>query len=689
MHLLVLLACSGSDTDPEAALEPLTGLRAELASVDADMALSTSTLDRVRRDGDRLVSAQATIGADRVRVRVTEGVDAEAAAALVADEVLLVQRLFDDRQAPYPGQLSNTLQCDERFRPVERQVEGALSTLTLYANDRLAYGGCSEDLLTYRASLAFFHAPETERLFKIEVFAADPLDDPGLELLDSFVAQGAGGAPVVRDAVSDEVTWSRAVAADADADPTCVDCNLLLVSLDIFRPDHMDCLGHDRDTAPNICAMAEEGTLFEDFVVHAYQTPIAQMSLFTGRYPSSSGFTSFTSVLDDDIPYLPERLKAAGYTTVAMGSSFEVMTDMSTAATGKRPKFHRDDLNPGLSFGRGFDRFVFTGNRNVPTDAIPWIEEHGDEKFFLWLILGSLHWPYGQQGDPTLRDMFDPPDYAGAFALDDTLSFSVLSRIYDGKLHKLDQGEVTQLTEDDLAFINARYDFGLWHVDRFVGELMAAMPPEVAEKTLVVLHGVHGEDLGEHGYFGHYDIFDTEVAMSAVVLDPQHAAKGVRVTEQVEGVDLAPTLLDLLGLEPMEGTDGQSFAQALADGKGDPDRLAFFERIPLWEDIFRHRTQMPKGYVEGVNAVLDGIRPRDTGVRTSRWKLLHRSARDIEAQVSWWGFLSGTPPERAEWELYDLQADPDEQVNVADQHPEVVEELKAELLAWEARYPGP
>ncbi len=481
-----------------------------------------------------------------------------------------------------------------------------------------------------------------------------------------------------------EVAWAQRFAPQADGLPDCPGCSVLLISLDIFRPDHLPCFGYPRDTAPFLCSMARQGTLFERFVVHAYQTPISQMSIFTGRYPSSTGFVSFASTLSPSVGTLPERLQAQGYHTLAMGSSFEVMADMSVRKTG-RTRFEREGLNPGLSFGRGFERFVYTGNRNLPTDAIPWLRQQGEEPFFLWLVLGTLHWPYGRHGDPALAGMYDPPGYDGPLASMELLGFEQLSRIYQGTLYDDKSGVAEPLGSEDYAYINARYDFGLWTVDRFLQELIASMSTEQLQRTLIVLHGIHGEDLGEHGYFGHYDIYDTEVANALLVLNPHHRAEGVRVAEQVQGVDLAPTLLEILGLDPLADADGESFYGALRDGKVEPERDAFIERIPLWEDIFRHRTKMPPQYVQMVNETMDTVLIGDTGLRTDRWKLIHRRARDLELQVSWWTYLSGSVVIRPEWELYDLEADPLELRDVHEQHPEVLAELQPRLLAWEER----
>ena len=520
----------------------------------------------------------------------------------------------------------------------------------------------------------------------------------GLLLLNSAVAiglavvflrasesetDGVAAVPVAVAPVEPTRDWSRRLAPDADGDATCEGCNVLLLALDIFRPDHLPCMGYPRETAPNICEMIEHGVTFDTFMAHAYQTPIAQMANFTGLRPSRSGFVSFASQLDPTIPTLPERLQAAGYQTVAMGSSFEVMADMS-AADGERNAFKRDGLNPSLSFGRGFDRFVFTGNRNQPTDAIPWLRSQSEQPWFLWVVFGSLHWPYGATAEPNEQTRFDPPGPEGAVTSTRPPGFRTVSRIYEDRLYS-EQGppEGEPLTANDHALINARYDVGLWDADRFIGNLIDSMTPEQLQSTVIVLYGIHGEDLGEHGYYGHYDIFDVETRMTMVVLDPKLRHSGVRISSVTEGVDLAPTVLDLLGLPPLPDIDGSSLVPAMEQGHGDPDRVAIVERVPLWEDIFRHKPSIPEGFDERVQARLDQGVWRDRGIRDARYKLIHRTAREVEAEVSWYRYLTGTAPTRPEWELYDLQADPTEQTNVYATQSDKVSELQATLLAWE------
>ncbi len=482
----------------------------------------------------------------------------------------------------------------------------------------------------------------------------------------------------------ERVPWT-VPAPPPQADVVCPGCNIVLVSIDILRADHLPCLGYPRDTAPNLCRLAEHSALFENFVVHAYQTPISQMAMMTAEYPSVNGFDRFSSHIPADKPYLPELLAERGYQNTAFGSSFEVMSDMSTAMDGDHKKFISGDFNPGLSFGRGFERFVYTGHRNLPTDALTWLRaEQWREPFFLWLPIGTLHWPYGLQGDPAEKGMFDPVGYDGLFADEERLGFAILSNIHQGLFYPPSGGDPLPIAPDDVAYIRGRYDYGIVYVDRFLGHLLDELSAlQLMDRTLVVVHGVHGEDLGEHGYFLHYDIYDTEVKSMLLVYDPQLGQRGLRIAGQVQGIDLAPTLLGLVGQPGLTEAQGISQVPAIQQGEVVETRPAFVERIPLWEDVFRHYYKIPGDFGLLCEALLANHRWGDVAVRTERWKLIHRKSRFVEAQVSWWTYITGRTSVREPFELYDLQADPTEQVNVIEAHPQVAESLKKTLLAWE------
>ncbi len=165
-----------------------------LATVGATIELpDDARVLRARESGGKLLTALISSTEDRLRIRVSEGIDRAQALKLVRESRAMIDNLFADRQAPYPGQLSHTLRCPERFLPAEVVAKGnALVMLRLFANGRLAFGGCSEDLLRYRATVAFFYDEPRERLFRVDYFAAkERTSDPGADVLRSF-RTGAG-----------------------------------------------------------------------------------------------------------------------------------------------------------------------------------------------------------------------------------------------------------------------------------------------------------------------------------------------------------------------------------------------------------------------------------------------------------------------------------------------------------------
>lgn len=146
---------------------------AMLATAGAELELPPrAEIDWAEAEDGRLRAAMVKIDDDRLRVRVVHGLDPMQAEGSIAEQRLQIAELFEDRQAPYPGHLSHTLRCPEAFLPETLEASGSASLLIrLYANDRMAFGGCSDDLLHYRATIGLFHDPRGQRLLRLEYFA--------------------------------------------------------------------------------------------------------------------------------------------------------------------------------------------------------------------------------------------------------------------------------------------------------------------------------------------------------------------------------------------------------------------------------------------------------------------------------------------------------------------------------------
>jgi len=493
-----------------------------------------------------------------------------------------------------------------------------------------------------------------------------------------------------------------------DDEPSYKDTNVIFISIDTLRYDHLGCYGYQRDTSPNIDQLAKRSVVFDNFIVQAYLTPISQMSIFTAQYPRMNGTIGFRSDPGYVPPRrLPEILKYYDYFNAAFLSSPEFFLQKIIHPSG--------DISKAKSlFSHYFDVYEPTDKvRQIPEKAFAWVEQNKDRKFFLWIAIGTVHWPYAQNVPEPLRNIFDPKEYSPFYLnydndpkdFKDGLSHSILRRIYKNDYY-LNFTPVYHLTEKDKAFIIGRYDAGIFYTDLFIGKLLLVLEKnKLMDKTLIILYSIHGEDLGEHGYFAHYDIYDTEVKNALIIKFPGNLFKGRRIATQVQGIDIVPTSLDYLGIPSQHSFQGQSFMPLIRNPKKarQTDNVAYVTRIPYWE-AFSDRERIKSDAAEhsfqnqGVKKIDIGsdlvnpscsfypkssYPPYDIGLRTNRWKLILRKNKLLLEKVSWWGYISNKKISQEEVELYDLEADPFEQNNVAYLYPAIVDRLKENLLQWD------
>lgn len=487
--------------------------------------------------------------------------------------------------------------------------------------------------------------------------------------------------------------------------------NVVMISLDILRPDHLGAYGYQRNTSPNIDRLAKQSVLFENAIAHSYLTPVAHMSVFTGQYPRLHGMVSF-EVTRDEVSKrtLPEILKLYGYETAAVISSPEFFMRYDTES-GKI-------VNPKDIFSRSFDYYGRTvpdasGSTRVnPVGALEWLKANKDKKFFLWIESGMLHPPFSQTVPEPYKSQYDPPGYTpfydrypirlGQETVDRGVPTEVMFHIYKGDYY-LDFTPIHRLTDKDISFITARYDAGVFYTDTFIGDLLKQLDDlKLSGKTLVVFHSIHGEAIGEHGYFFHHDVYDTEIKTALTFRFPDGEKAGTRIARQVQGIDIMPTILDYLQIPQNHESQGVSLLPLI---KGDNARYlgsdyAYIDRLPWWEYVLggwhlEHQSEREaqytplerekiKGYRDLLNRTIGGGKypPECIAIRTNEWKLILRERRELLEEISWWNFISGIRFPVPEVELYDLRKDPMEQKNVAAEHPRVVAELKAKLLAW-------
>jgi len=487
--------------------------------------------------------------------------------------------------------------------------------------------------------------------------------------------------------------------------------NVILVSLQCLRPDHLGVYGYKRDTSPNIDKLAKSSVLFDDTTAQANLTPVAMMSVLTSQYPRVNGMIAFDAAKEAvKSRTLPEILHYYGYTTAAVSGSPEFFMRYDTESG--------TEIKLGDVFSRSFDYFGRTRKalgaslRVLPMESLDWLQKNRDKKFFLWIASGVIHVPYAAGVPKAEKTIYDPPGYkpfwekfhsikAEEGAADDT-TYDVLMRIVKGKYY-LGFQPVHDITPEDQSYIVSRYDASIRHTDRFIGELVATLEQTgLAKNTILIIHSIHGEDLGERGTYVHYDLSEPVTRSALLMRFPAGDKGGRRVTEQVQGIDIVPTLLDYLGIPRDHGLQGQSLMPLVKGEKGAKGtEYAFIDRIPWWEhtlsrwylEFKNSQTDYPDSEKKPVYEYGNMLRsafpagtypPGDIAIRTKQWKLILRKNPRLLEKVSWYGFITDKPLKYGDVELYDHRADPLEQNNVAEKHPEVTADLKARLLEWDA-----
>ena len=502
-----------------------------------------------------------------------------------------------------------------------------------------------------------------------------------------------------------------AAESPAPAKPKHETTNVILISLQCLRADHLGAYGYKRNTSANIDALAGKSVLFENAISQANLTPVAQMSVLTSQYPRVNGMVSFEVTREMvTARTLPEILKYYGYTTAATVSSPEFFMRFDTAGG--------ELINPGDVFSRSFDYFGRTARgpegaslRVAPVDAFNWLKNNSDKKFFLWIGSGLLHMPYSAAVPPPYKTMYDPPGYTPFWQKlpqlpgnsDDSPSYDIFSRVYRNDFY-WDFKPIYHLTEEDNQYVTGRYDAGVYYTDLFIGNLMKLLDSlKLTEKTLIVLQSMHGDDLGENGLYFHYDVTDPVVKNALMMRFPKGEYGNRRIREQVQGLDVMPTILGYLEIPPPHDAQGENLLPLIRGEKGATgSRQVFIDRLPWWEyTLSRWYLEMQsangkeftkaeaKGLLEYQQKLKEsftqlGYPPGDIAVRTLEWKLILRKNRALLEKLSWWGFITGQPQHQAEFELYDLKNDPLEKINVAGKLPEIVAELKKSLLEWDA-----
>lgn len=352
--------------------------------------------------------------------------------------------------------------------------------------------------------------------------------------------------------------WSLLIAIIAcDSTPRRADpdaFNVVMISIDTLGADHVGLYGYPRDTTPNLDRFAAGAIVFENAYSTAPKTPESHMSMFTSLYPSVHGVFTITdpsklNVLDDRIVTFPEILQQHGYTTVG---------------------FHAGGLvNGQLGFSRGFDEY----RRGKQMDAEAWLQEHGTErKFFLFFHTYRVHDPYTPR--PPYDRRFDP-DYDGPI-VHDMKRLKEIARSKKWGYKQVFWDRVDKNDPEAVAHIAALYDGEIAAMDKDLPELLTAIDRH-APRTIVIFLSDHGEEFGEHGKFRHEQLYSELLHVPFIIWHPDRP-NGNRISERVSLLDLAPTILEMLSIQPHTEFQGRSLMTVI---DGDSGARPIFSESPL------------------------------------------------------------------------------------------------------------
>jgi arylsulfatase A-like enzyme len=402
--------------------------------------------------------------------------------------------------------------------------------------------------------------------------------------------------------------------------------NVVLISLDTLRADHLSAYGYPRLTSPHLDRVAAGGSMFRTCIAPHIPTHPAHTTVFTGRDVFDHQIVSHGGPveLDHSLPTLAERLRAAGYFTAAadnLGRWFSRGFDLyqsyewGTDAQGRWPK------------AEGVNRAVDTVFSAIAAQ---------DKPFFCFLHYWDAHTPYLPPAP--FWGMFhdgDPKDPANR-SMEALWAFAPFRDYFSQWMPGI----------TDIEFPKSQYDAEIAYMDTCLEHMWTMLTARGLDRdTLVVFFADHGEEMDEHQmWFDHHGLYETNIHVPLILWAPGKVPART-LDAPVSHYDIAPTVLEAAGIDPAAlGLAGQS----------------------LWP-LMRGETPPGTGTWEDGLYLSESSWMRKHGWRTREYKLIWALEPDFH--------------QRPEVELYHLPSDPREQHNVAAERPEVVADLQQRLLA--------
>jgi len=456
--------------------------------------------------------------------------------------------------------------------------------------------------------------------------------------------------PIIADSMREEESHN---IEQGDAPAGAPD--VLMIVMDTVRSQSSSAYGYERDTTPTLDKLAEEGVLFMDAYAPATWSLPAHAALFTGTFPSWNNAHGETRYLDGKLPTIAEFMGLNGWETYA----FSAYPHISPSFGLTRGFMHNDKAWAAGTSARNFS-FIYRivdalglgmvddkGGAVVVDNIATWMEDRpqDDRPAFVFVNFLEAHFPFRQL----------PKEFRNEYQNADMNTLREIDQIAFG----VQFGR--QLTDEEMTFIHQPlidlYDGGVKYTDYLVGQVIDEWRKAGRlDNTIVVVLADHGEQVGEHGAFGHVTpVLEQDFRVPLLIRYPDRIAGGSKVTKPVSTVGTFATIMDLAGVDTpgilqvdtlMPGLDGEEVGQPILAERFEEEMLA---------------ARFAPGTANGKGPLVNP-HGRYRVWRSDQYKFVQH-ADDGHVQTF----------------LYDLRKDPGETRELAASKPKVVERLRKKL----------
>lgn len=418
--------------------------------------------------------------------------------------------------------------------------------------------------------------------------------------------------------------------------------NLIIISVDTLRPDHMGVYGYKKNTTPNIDKFAKKSTVFTNVSTVVPMTYPSFTALMTGqdmlktRVIANQGYD-----ISENTKTLATRLKEKGYITSAFvsGAVNSLSQGFDTFDSQIFKYYYSLD---------GVDRYGQESRDDYEKflkKASDWIVQNKNKRFFTWIHLIDPHTPY-----------FPSDEFSCKF------NTKYCSQIQGKTVQELDfsraqyqQCQNNTVPKDRIELMNTLYDGSIATADVLVGKILKETEKSgINKNTIIVFYGDHGEGFDHNYYFNHQEVlYNSATHIPLIIYNPQ-SEKGAVSNTLLQNMDIMPTLLELLGISHENLFSGKSFVPALTNN--------------LITEMFSAKTRK--------YSISSDSSWKKFSISDGRYKYIFSLPGSC--------IYPGQPEE-----LYDQQKDWNELNNIINEKMDVAKRLKSELLKYLAQYNMP